>query len=277
MKTALAVIRTRCNYSQTVLASVLGLSRQVVSAWENGNKKIPEGRLAELASLFGVPAALLTMEELDVVERWCDRPVFPTQRRGRQVFSFEPVGENRNVILNEPSAPMPAVQSRDLMQRRNYTMRQLAACTQIRAEQQTKDLSIAEPCITILEQIRQLFDTALNAEPRVQEQILQFVLKQILLLCQVLSPDTQDAANLTDWQKQQIQMLRTHWAAMNRERRKREQNHAITETKNLKECSLTERLNTLYHHAMTQGMDRRDLQLYLERIWEEEYERADEN
>ena len=54
MKTALAVIRTRCNYSQTVLASALGLSRQVVSAWENGNKKIPEGRLAELASLFGV-------------------------------------------------------------------------------------------------------------------------------------------------------------------------------------------------------------------------------
>ena len=46
MKTALAVIRTRCNYSQTTLASVLGLSRQVVSAWENGNKKIPEGRLA---------------------------------------------------------------------------------------------------------------------------------------------------------------------------------------------------------------------------------------
>lgn len=32
-----------------------------------------------------------------------------------------------------------------------------------------------------------------------------------------------------------------------------------------------------YHHAMTQGMDRRDLQLYLERIWEEEYERADAN
>ena len=193
------------------------------------------------------------------------------------MFSFEPVGENRNVILNEPSAPMPAVQSRDLMQRRNYAMRQLAACTQIRAEQQTKDLSIAEPCITILEQMRRLFDTALNAEPRVQEQILRFVLEQIMLLCQVLSPDTQDAANLTDWQKQQIQMLRTHWAAMNRERRKREQNHAITETKNLKECSLTERLNTLYHHAMTQGMDRRDLQLYLERIWEEEYERADAN
>ena len=169
MKTALAVIRTRCNYSQTTLASVLGLSRQVVSAWENENKKIPEGRLAEIASLFGVPAALLTAEELDVVERWCDRPVFSTQKQGRQVFSFEPDGENRNVILNEPSAPMPAVQSRDLMQRRNCTMRQLAACTQIRAEQQTKDLSIAEPCITILEQMRQLFDTALTAEPRVQE------------------------------------------------------------------------------------------------------------
>ena len=98
MKTALAVIRTRCNYSQMTLALVLGLSRQVVSAWENGNKKIPEGRLTELALLFGVPVTLLTTKELDVVERWCDRPAFPTQKQGRQVFSFEPVGENRNVI-----------------------------------------------------------------------------------------------------------------------------------------------------------------------------------
>ena len=73
MKTALMVIRTRCNYSQTVLSSVLGLSRQVVSAWENGYKKIPEGRLAELASLFGVPTALLTTENLEVVEHWCDK------------------------------------------------------------------------------------------------------------------------------------------------------------------------------------------------------------
>ena len=44
------------------------------------------------------------------------------------------------------------------------------------------------------------------------------------------------------------------------------QNHAITETKDIKECSLTERLNTTLPYAMTQGMDRRDLQLYLERI-----------
>ena len=49
--------------------------------------------------------------------------------------------------------------------------------------------------------MRQLFDTALNAELRVQEQILRFVLEQILLLYQVLSPDAQDAANLTDWQR----------------------------------------------------------------------------
>ena len=111
MKTALAVIRTRCNYSQTVLASVLGLSRQVVSAWENGNKKIPEGRLTELALLFGVPVTLLTTKELDVVERWCDRPVFPTQKQGRQVFSFEPVGENRNArhLAVQPGAQRKAV------------------------------------------------------------------------------------------------------------------------------------------------------------------------
>lgn len=259
-----------------MLSSILGISRQVISAWENRNKKIPEGRLAELASLFGVPMALLTTEDLALVERWCDRPVFSIQKQGRQVFSFEPVGESRKVILTEPSAPTPAVQCRDLKQRRNSTLRQLAACTQIRPSQQTEDLNIAEPCIAVLEQIQRLFTTASATGPRDQETILRFVIEQVSLLCQVLSPGPQEINNPTDWQKQQLQMLRTHWAAVNRSRRK-QCNHTIADGINLKRSSLTERLNMLYHRALAQGMERRELQFYFERILEEEYERTDES
>lgn len=276
MKTALTVIRTRCNYSQTLLSSVLGISRQVISAWENGNKRIPEGRLAELAALFGVPMTLLVAEDLALVERWCDRPVFSTQKQGRQAFSFEPVGESRRVILTEPSAPMPAAQCRDLKQRRNCTLRQLATCTEIRPSQQAEDLSIAEPCIAILEQIQRLFTTASAAESRDQEAILWFVTEQVSLLCQVLSPDSQETNPLTDWQKQQLQMLRTHGAAVNRSRRK-QRNHTIANGISLKKTGLTERLNMLYHRALAQGMNRRELQFYFERILEEEYEKADES
>lgn len=47
-------IRTRCNLSLSELANVLGVSRQQVSAWENGVKPISENRLKQLEEYFGV-------------------------------------------------------------------------------------------------------------------------------------------------------------------------------------------------------------------------------
>ena len=63
MKTALYYIRTRCNYSQGMVARELDVSRQMLSAWENGTKTIPKARKEELAMLFGVPVEIL--EEQD--------------------------------------------------------------------------------------------------------------------------------------------------------------------------------------------------------------------
>ena len=50
----LKFIRTRCNISLSELASVLFVSRQQISAWENGVKPISQNRLSQLSKYFGV-------------------------------------------------------------------------------------------------------------------------------------------------------------------------------------------------------------------------------
>ena len=50
----LKFIRTRCNMSLNELADILDVSRQQVSAWENGVKTISQKRLRQLSEYFGV-------------------------------------------------------------------------------------------------------------------------------------------------------------------------------------------------------------------------------
>ena len=50
----LKYIRTKCNLSSAEVAEILSVTRQAVSAWENGTKDIPEGRLAQLSDYFGI-------------------------------------------------------------------------------------------------------------------------------------------------------------------------------------------------------------------------------
>lgn len=50
----LKCIRTQCNFSLSDLATRLGVSRQMISAWENGRRKIPIKRLAQLSDFFGI-------------------------------------------------------------------------------------------------------------------------------------------------------------------------------------------------------------------------------
>ncbi len=50
----LKFIRTRCNLSLSELADVIGVSRQQISAWENGVKSIAPNRLKQLSEYFGL-------------------------------------------------------------------------------------------------------------------------------------------------------------------------------------------------------------------------------
>lgn len=53
----LKYIRERCNFSLGELSTELGISRQVLSRWENGNQPIPPARKQQLSSFFGVDAS----------------------------------------------------------------------------------------------------------------------------------------------------------------------------------------------------------------------------
>jgi len=66
----LKFIRTRCNMSLNELADILDVSRQQVSAWENGVKTISQKRLRQLSEYFGVDEKFfLDISEDDTVVR----------------------------------------------------------------------------------------------------------------------------------------------------------------------------------------------------------------
>ncbi len=275
MKTALSVVRARCNYSQAMLAEAIGVSRQMVCAWENGSKKLPEARAAELAALFGVPSEILKEEDLPAVERWCDRPLFSAEKQGRQVFSFEPPGRELSVFLSQPGSPMPAERSRELAARRSAALQRLTDLSGVRAEQQAKDLSAAELCVQVLECAASLLDCAAQAGDQARARIVRFVLEQLRLLEQVFADGQPERDGQSDWQKQQLRLLRTHWAQMNRSDRARAERvpeRLPDDGDSGERKRLPDRLNELYHRAMAQGVSRWDLQLYFERILMEEYD-----
>ena len=270
MKTALFLIRTRCNYSQVFLAAVLGVSRQVISAWENGSKKLPDHRARELAVLFGVPLTLLTQYDPADVERWCDRPLFPRLIQGRQVFSFEPAEQSPQVVVLPPDAPMPADKSRELVACRNQMLRNIAAITAIRQGQQVEDLSYAEPCISILEQILEIFHTAGETDGICRQMMLAFLLEQISLSRYVLC-GIEPESTPSQWQIQQIQMLRAHWAASIRNHKAVQEAPPLTTEDISPNSSLSERITLYYRQALDLGVNTQDLQYYLEKIMMEEH------
>lgn len=275
MKTALSVIRRRCNYSQAMLAEVIGVSRQMVCAWENGSKKLPNDRAAELAALFGISSDILKEDDLQKVEQWCDRPLFSIEKNGRQVFSFEPVeyGISPNVFLSSPGDAMPAARSRELMLKRNSILQNLSALAEVRANRQSTDLNYVEPCIAILERVQALIECAAQADDSIRERMLLFVLEQLFLVERVFTGKEAGQEEPTDWQKQQIQMLRAHWAQINRTYRTQVEQVPVRLQEDAREQKrLTDRLNELYHYAMKQGFSRRDMKVYLERIMREEYD-----
>lgn len=281
MKTALSIIRTRCNYSQAALAESIGVSRQMVCAWENGGKKLPDSRADELAVLFGVPSAILKEDDLQKVEQWCDRPLFPAEKQGRQVFSFEPADGSANygVFLLRPEDPVPAVRSRELALKRNAVLQSLDDLSKVRADQQSRDLNYAEPCVSILERIQTLLECAAQLEDPIRERMLFFLLEQLFLLECIFTGKEAGQEEPTDWQKQQVQILRSHWAQVNRVCCDKAKQAAIRlpEDGEEKHMGLAERLNGLYHCAVKQGISRRDLQLYLEKIIMEEYDDERQN
>lgn len=64
----IAVLRTKCGYSQEYLAEQLNVSRQAVSKWELGTALPDADKVVLLANFFGVSTDYLLKEHIEINE-----------------------------------------------------------------------------------------------------------------------------------------------------------------------------------------------------------------
>lgn len=86
----LRYIRTQCNFSLSELADRLDVSRQIISAWENGKKEIPEARKVQLAEFFGIDKSFfenITEEQKKVL---LGKAMFRYVESGVETYRYKP-------------------------------------------------------------------------------------------------------------------------------------------------------------------------------------------
>jgi len=89
----LKFIRTRCNMSLNELADILDVSRQQVSAWENGVKTISQKRLRQLSEYFGVDEKFFLDISEDDKEFIVSKALYRRQDNEKEVYFFVKQGE----------------------------------------------------------------------------------------------------------------------------------------------------------------------------------------
>ena len=92
----LRYIRTRCNLSLSALADMIGVTRQALSAWENGRKDIPEQRREQLAAFFGVEKEYFG--EISEEEKKCllEKAMFRYDENGKETYRYKPQDKQIN-------------------------------------------------------------------------------------------------------------------------------------------------------------------------------------
>ena len=86
----LRYIRTQCNFSLSELADRLNVSRQIISAWENGKKEIPEARKVQMAEFFGIDKSFfddITEEQKKVL---LGKAMFRYVESGVETYRYKP-------------------------------------------------------------------------------------------------------------------------------------------------------------------------------------------
>lgn len=107
----LCYIRTQCNFSQNYLAEKLGVTRQLISAWEKGEKNISDKRLKQLSEFFGVKEPVFTnfspemKTELKDVPRYhfndCEKEYFLYHKGTSKAEQIPYFYEERSNTFNE--------------------------------------------------------------------------------------------------------------------------------------------------------------------------------
>ena len=96
----LKFIRKQCNFSLSSLAEYLGVSRQIISMWENGKKEIPYKRKQQLSQFFGVGEGLfgeITEEEKQVL---LDKAMFIYKSGTENAYRYIPEDENERQMVH---------------------------------------------------------------------------------------------------------------------------------------------------------------------------------
>lgn len=89
----LKFIRTRCNISLSELADILEVSRQQISAWENGVKPISQKRLSQLSKYFGVDEKYFLDISEDDKELIVSKALYRRQDNEKEIYCFVKQGD----------------------------------------------------------------------------------------------------------------------------------------------------------------------------------------
>ena len=269
MKTALYYIRTRCNYSQSMAAREIGVSRQMFSAWERGDKPIPDARKDAISALFGVPVSML--EETDEIKllAFCDRPMFTTVCQGKQVFSFLPPENQARVFLGSPTETRPEERCRELMSQKAELLEQIDGLFRFAPQQQVDELPNMELKLSLLSCFSSVADAAEAVAPQYQGRLLRFVLEQMKILSAMLRGT--ELPEQDTWVQQQLHLLRYRWGQINA----LPDGASINEPGRSKNCEpeeILQRIDYWYQKAKKRGADWTELQWRLNQILEQENE-----
>lgn len=87
-------LRNKFDFSQEDLAEKIGVSRQSVAKWENGESLPDIQKCADMAVLFEVSLDALVMSSIDETVEVSEEP-----SEGRYVFGVVKVGERGQVVI----------------------------------------------------------------------------------------------------------------------------------------------------------------------------------
>ena len=86
----LKIIRIRCNLSLNEIAEILGVSRQAVSSWENGEKTVPPERRKQLSEFFGVDESFFGNVSEEQKMKITEKAMSCHKFNGKDIFKFKP-------------------------------------------------------------------------------------------------------------------------------------------------------------------------------------------